>query len=95
MSDIPKGPRFTECSVCHQPGERYNPPGDEFWSHFKHPEDEHDFVPMLFEPTVTREQVNAILDDDECWDVGCEPNEFRPIVALDKIMALLNGDSDE
>lgn len=50
------GPRFTECLVCGKPGERYKPPRDEFWSHLKHPEDEHDFQPWT-PSTVTREQV--------------------------------------
>lgn len=73
------GPRFTECLVCHQPGERYNPPGDEFWSHLKHPEDGHDFKPMFTpEPTVTeypRREGDFVVIGPECF-----ANEDRSVI---------------
>lgn len=33
------------CMVCWEPLECYHPPGDRFWSHYRHPEDGHDAVP--------------------------------------------------
>lgn len=84
-----KKSRFTECQVCHQPGERYNPPGDEFWSHLKHPEDNHDFKPVSDLPTKD-EVIEAI---NEAWCMAQDEN-IEPTAELfaEVFFRLVSGD---
>lgn len=43
---VPTKAKYGECATCHQPYERFDSPSGVFYSHFTHPQDGHDAVPL-------------------------------------------------
>jgi len=52
--------KYGECATCGQPYERHDSPGGVFYSHFKHPSDDHDATPLGINP---KEEVEELPDD--------------------------------